>query len=78
MIPSGLGAYQAASYAFTQRADSGNEIAKVNAAQEKPEFKASLNGLQTRTGADEARETNKRSANDSKNTGRGRFVDVLA
>ncbi len=80
-----IGAYQAAAYtsAFTQRADSNVQAMRVKAMGETPEFKASMNSLQTRSGADETANTNdtkKRSGGGSsaQQAGRGKFVDILA
>lgn len=82
MSASQIGAYQATAYAFNDRANSGTEVARQRATQEAPEFKASLNGLQTRVGADETGGTDRNKGskphNDSKFSGRGKFVDILA
>ncbi|HRJ13030.1 MAG TPA: hypothetical protein PKW15_07300 [Alphaproteobacteria bacterium] len=82
MSASQIGAYQAASFVFNERAHGGNEVARANAAQEAPAFKASLNGLQTRAGADESANTNsakkRGSGGGAQSAGRGRFVDILA
>lgn len=83
MSASQISAYQTAAYttAFTQRADSNVQALRVKAMGEAPEFKATMNGLQTRQGTDETATANQKRRGDetkSAGNGRGKFVDILA
>ena len=78
MLASFVGAYQTAYAGFAQRADSGIEVSRIKATEEKSEFKNSLNNVETRAGADETAASQRGRPRPQAQTGRGQFVDILA